>query len=190
MSADHGYPEECIWETQRPAHGRTLVVAWIFGLCFLAVSIWIVPRLMHDRSSVGYATGAGIGVLLCTVTLLQVLRGSRCCVDLEGDVWYGFGRHPCLRFPLNAVRHLRMIEAGALIGIGVEIDPSVVTILHRKGVSYAKMREWQRRCGCALVLEFFEDEDRRSLAHLRRQFLAEIGSTPRPPSLQADLTRA
>lgn len=184
-----GYPEECIWETSRPPHGRTLLVAWLFGLAFLAVSIWIVPLLMREHSLTSYATGAGVGIVLCAVTLLQILRGSHCCVDIDGEVWYGFGRHPCLRFPLNAVRHLRMVEEGALVGIGVEIDPASVTIMHRKGVSYAKMREWQRRCGCGLVLEFFTDEDRQSLAHLRRQFLDEIGSNPRHPSLQADAIR-
>ena len=145
---------------------------------------WIVPLLMRDTSFTSYLIGAGVGAILFAMVLLQIYRGASCCVDLDGVLWYGFGKHPCISFPLSKAKHLRMIEEPPLVGIGVEIDVESITILHRKGVSYAKMRDWEKRCGCGMILEFFSEDDRDDLMHLRRQLRDEIGSNPRFPALR------
>lgn len=153
-----------VWRVRRPPARR--LVAWSLALAaaFTAFSAVLVHGLLLEPSWLpGLVVGAAIGSLIP----LSVLRGATATVDEAGTLAYGFGDRPGLAVPLEAITGWRIVRTGLLHGVGARVAPERVRFLHRKGLSYARLRRYERGLGTALVLEFLTEADLEALRALQ-----------------------
>lgn len=162
---DHQPP---LWQVQRRPSRSLLAVCAFFGFLFFCASVLLIPHFM-DYTVTWYLTGAGIGLFLAWMLWHSVAAGATCSVDRDGWCSYGFADRPNIRFHLADVRSWRRIECGALQGVGIDIAIEKIQILHRKGISISKMRSYQDKLNCTMVLEFLSPDDLQSLQALSQQ---------------------
>jgi len=155
---------EITWSVRRPPPRGVQALGWVIGIAFAAGGTALYLGVVEDAS---FATAAGVGLALGILIPLILRRGSIVRLHADGQLTYGFGAHPNLVLPLAAIRDMRWIEQGLLRGIGLDIDPQAVRFIHRKGVSYATMRQYRKATGLDLVLEFLTPEDLERLRELR-----------------------
>lgn len=160
---------EIIWSVQRRPQRAMLVWAAFLGLLFFAFSVWLIPHLM-DGAWYWYLCGTVVGLLLAVVLFQSVASGAHCSVDAAGNCRYGFGSRPNICFPLQAVQRWDYVRQGVLEGVAADLAIESVEILHRKGLSISKMRDYQSQLGYALVLEFLKPDDGQQLQELSRRF--------------------
>jgi len=149
--------EELSWSIHRPPHPKLRLWSWLLGLAIAGAGAFLLQALQLQPGSwwLAIAVGTALGILVP----LSVAGGATLWLTRDGQVLYGYGHHPQIRFALDTVHAARPVATGALHGLGLELDPGVVELLHRKGMSYATMRRWRRGLGVDLVLEHFSAAD-------------------------------
>jgi hypothetical protein len=140
--------------TRRPS-AAFLAWASVLGLVLGAGCTVLILGVMAEPSPwVATAAGLALGALVP----LSVAGGSR-VVIADGRLTYFLRGQPSVTCLLADVRGFRVIEAGQLRGIGVEVEPTRLEFLSRKGVTLRTCEAHYAGSGCGLVLEFFRAED-------------------------------
>lgn len=159
-----------VWQTSRRAPRRMVVAVVALALLIALGSVFFTRMLMLVPGwHIPLAAGATLGALLLVFAPHRAIAS----VDEQGMLSYGWGDRMNLTVPLSRITGWRMISTGLLVGIGARVAPEDVAFLHRKGVSYRKMRQYADGLGTALVLEFLTQDDLERLLELQTRFGAD-----------------
>ena len=98
----------------------------------------------EQRWYIGLIAGLIIGSLIPA----NAKAGSKTVITEDGTCGLGMANVALpITQPLKHIQAVGEVSAGTLQGIGVVCDPEMVEMHHRKGLSYAKMREYHLASG-------------------------------------------
>ena len=167
-----------LWQVRRRPHRRMLLWAGLLGLLLAIASALLVRSLLIDRDlPTSCAVGLGLGLFL----VLSLAHGSAVRVEHGGRLVYALRGHDCVAVDLRQVTAMRLVDTGALAGIGLEAPLEALEFIARKGVSRAHCEALQAGLGVALVLEFLRPED---LAPLRAAQRTALGTPEAGPGVR------
>ena len=152
-----------VWSVRRRPGPGLWLVGGLCGLGFLAGSV-LLAGLLEMAPWMGW--GVGLGLLAYALAYLGM--GAEVRITDDGVLTYALRGHDNLACDLAAIRAVRHVQAGALSGTGLDIDPAQIRILWRKGISPRHLAEQHRDQG-VIVLEYLTPADSVDLARLWAQ---------------------
>lgn len=156
-------PAEIVWSAARRPGWRLLAFAILLACLLAAASAWLLHALMPEPD---WALPLLLGLALGLVLVGSLAQGAEARLDADGILTYRLRGRDTLRVDLRAVRRVAWVRSALLEGVGLDLDPVRVEILHRKGPSRAALAA--QRSGLGLVvLEFLTAEDAARLEALR-----------------------
>lgn len=155
-----------VWQIRRPPSRGAWIMAITIGLLVGLAGGCLLYLLMLRPN---WFMAAGVGVFLCAAVLVSIGRGAMAQVDDQGTLRFGFGS-PNLEVPLSDCSGWRLVRSGALVGIGIRVNPDHIRFLNRKGISRSRIVEQDTAMGVGLVLEHLTAEDLDHLRELQARF--------------------
>lgn len=151
-----------LWQVRRRPRPRLVIFTAIIAAIGAAGGAWLAMALMIEPDRrLAVVMGAGI----FAATMASLLRGCSCAVDAQGVLTYGWGAGADLRLSLRDVAAVRHVDAGMLVGVGLDIAPERVEFLRRRARAGIQRVAGQARP--VLVLEHLRSEDAAVLDRLR-----------------------